>query len=71
MPAHVMALRTVLSPVRLLASFLHPFFKDFRVEIEPLKVRFANGSTRRSPLLAVVVTEVLMRRWTPHVIDDF
>jgi hypothetical protein len=54
------------------ASLPNPsFFKEFKVEIELLKVRFANGSTRRSFHVATVVTEVLMRRWTLHVIDDF
>ena len=62
MPAHVMAFRAALSPIRLVTQSLRSFFKEFKVEIELLKVRFANGSTQRSFHLAIVVIEVLMRR---------
>ena len=71
MSAHVMAFRAALSPIRLVTQSLRSFFKEFKVEIELLKVRFANGSTQRSFHLATIVIEVLMRRWTLHVIDDF
>ena len=40
----VMAFRAALSPIRLTA--LRSFFKDFKLEIEPLKVRFATISVK-------------------------
>jgi hypothetical protein len=45
MPAHFISGRTIFHSAHC-PNFLGPFFKDFKVEIEPLKVRFANGSTR-------------------------